>query len=68
MKWHNLKIFRCPNDGTVLAERYKNSYYCKSCKFGISKERFDDVVRQLQQSGRRMDESEERNLSDLNNL
>ena len=68
MKWHNLKIFRCPNDGTQLAERYGNSYFCKVCKFGISKEKFDEVVRKLQQVGRRLTEDEDRNLADLNNL
>lgn len=68
MKWHNLKIMRCPNDGTQLVERYKNSYFCKACRFGVSKEKFDLLVQKLHQIKGRANEEEFGNLAGLNNL
>lgn len=71
--WDNLKEMRCPSCGAPISDEKNHwfGYTCsdESCRFQISFEKFESVVRSLYQPSKaEIDETEERNRQWLNEL
>lgn len=68
MNWNRLKNMQCPSCNKELVEK-SNSYACsdmETCKFIIGKAKFESIIVSLYKPKHM--QTEEDNLSDLNNL
>lgn len=68
MRWKNLLDFKCPSCGAILNRKEGNDKYaCLSCHYKIGVERFEEVIKSMQEP-RRREMTEEQNLAELNNM
>lgn len=69
MDWGNLKDNKCPKCGGRLSmDSFEKEIYCK-CGFFIGKVKFEKIINSMYQTKKTFKfNSEEENLSELNNL
>lgn len=69
MNWKNLKNYKCPKCNALLIFEIKlgNMHSCTKCDFGISKEKFENIVNDINKPKQRC-VTFEQNMSDLNNF
>lgn len=68
LKWSNLKSFQCPKCNEDLQKMTDSDCYCcNDCRFIITKERYEEILKSISANLRKKHEEED-NQSKLSNL
>lgn len=68
LQWSRLKVMKCPDcSKAIVREVLKNGFKCSKCDFFISMEKFNQLVAELYQPKKIVDNYQD-NQEELNNL